>query len=623
MRRLTLLLLLPISLAACDDGVGPASAESVGQPEIGARDLATSAASSAQSIPGQYIVVFRDAVGDPSGLARRLAAQHGGSVRFTYQHALKGFSAELPEAAVEALGRNPNVAFIEPNGRVWAVGSQTNPPWGLDRIDQRDGLDNTYSHGFDGTGVAAYILDTGIRISHTDFGGRAAYGYDAVDNDPDAGDCNGHGTHVAGTVGGGTYGVAKNVQLFAVRVLDCNGSGTWEGVIAGIDWVTGHHTNGPAVANMSLSGGANSAVDQAVQNSIADGVFYALAAGNGNFVGRPQDACSSSPARTPEAATVGATDSGDNEASFSNYGTCVDILAPGVGVTSAWIDSDSDVNTISGTSMAAPHVAGAAVLYLDANPDADPATVVGALTSNATANAIALHRSSRRNHTPNLLLYTGFIGDGGGGGDPGNNPPTADFTFTTSDLRADFTDASSDPDVSGSIVAWDWDFGDGTGTSTVQDPSYTYGSGGTYNVTLAVTDNDGATDEIAKSVTVSTSGGATGTHVSDLDGAGVNNGKIWDAIVTVRVHDASEAALDGATVSGSWSGFGGGTVIRGSCTTGSTGSGACTVRVNGMRKNNGPVTFTVTGVDSGDYTASDNHDPDGDSDGTTIVVSKP
>jgi len=416
MRRVSVLVLLPFAFGACNDGTVPSAPDSSTEPVPSA-----SGDIQAQVIPGQYIVVFRDDVADPPGLANRLVRQQGGSLRFTYQYAIKGFSAELPEKAVDALRRNPNVAYIEPNGRVWAVGSgsQTDLPgglWGLDRIDQRDGLDGSYSYTHDGTGVTAYIIDTGILTTHEQFSGRATSGWDFVDDDNDASDCNGHGTHVAGTVGGTTYGVAKNVKLVAVRVLDCNGSGTWDGVIAGIDYVTDQHLNvigGPSVANMSLSGGGNTAVDDAVRNSTnppnqAAGVFHSVAAGNGNFVGRPQDACGVSPARVSEAATVGATESDDDEASFSNYGTCVDILAPGVGVLSAG-------GTKSGTSMAAPHVAGAAALYLDANPGERPDVVLTALTSKASIDKIKLHRSSSRNGTPNLLLYTGSLND---------NPPS-------------------------------------------------------------------------------------------------------------------------------------------------------------------------------------------------------
>ena len=403
MRRASTLVLLPLAFGACNDGTVPSAPDSSTEPVLSA-----SGDIQAQVIPGQYIVVFRDDVADPPGLANRLVRQQGGSLRFTYQYAIKGFSAELPEKAVDALRRNPNVAYIEPNGRVWAVGSpQINPPWGLDRIDQPDGLDGLYSYTPDGTGVTAYILDTGILDTHTDFGGRASVGEDVIGDGQNGIDCNGHGTHVAGTVGGSTYGVAKNVDLVAVRVLDCGGNGTWDGVVAGIDWVT-NDASGPSVANMSLSGGANSAVDAAVTSSVAAGVFYSVAAGNGNFVGRPQNACGVSPARVSEAATVGATESDDDEASFSNYGTCVDILAPGVGVLSAG-------GTKSGTSMAAPHVAGAAALYLDANPGERPDVVLTALTSKASIDKIKLHRSSSRNGTPNLLLYTGSLND---------NPPS-------------------------------------------------------------------------------------------------------------------------------------------------------------------------------------------------------
>ena len=349
-----------------------------------------------------------------------------------------------------------------------------------------------------GTGVTAYIIDTG----HPDqppwsSAGRASYGYDAVDGSLPADDCHGHGTHVAGTVGGTTYGVAKGVSLVAVRVLDCAGSGTWSGVIAGIDWVTGAHAAGaPAVANMSLGGGANTAVDDAVRNSIADGVSYAIAAGNGNTVGIAQDACKYSPARVTEAMTIGATDSSDRKASWSNYGGCVDWFAPGVGITSAWKTSDTATNTISGTSMATPHTAGVAALYLQVNPGASPQAVRDALYA-ATTKGIVTSSNTANNH----LLYSLF--DAGGGG--GNAAPTAAFTYSCTDLTCAFHDTSSDSD--GTIAAWSWTFGDGR-TSTEQNPSYTYGTGGTYTVTLTVTDDGGATGTTSQSVTVSAPSGA-------------------------------------------------------------------------------------------------------------------
>jgi subtilisin family serine protease len=222
--------------------------------------------------------------------------------------------------------------------------------------------------------VKAYVIDTGIRFSHTQFGGRAVTGYDAIDGGS-ADDCNGHGTHVAGTIGGSTYGVAKSVQLVGVRVLNCSGSGSTSGVIAGVDWVTGNHAAGQAaVANMSLGGGASSALDSAVQRSINDGVSYAVAAGNGDFLGRQQNACNYSPARVAAAMTISATDSSDRKASWANYGSCVDWFAPGVSITSAWHSSITATRTISGTSMATPHTAGVAALYLQSNPSASPST---------------------------------------------------------------------------------------------------------------------------------------------------------------------------------------------------------------------------------------------------------
>jgi subtilisin family serine protease len=251
--------------------------------------------------------------------------------------------------------------------------------------------------------VTAYVIDTGIRLNHADFGGRARTGYDAVDGGS-ADDCNGHGTHVAGTVGGATYGVAKGVSLVAVRVLNCAGSGTNAGVIAGIDWVTANHQAGqPAVANMSLGGGASTAVDSAVSRSISDGVSYAVAAGNGNVVGTPQNACNYSPARVTAALTVAATDRSDRPASFSNYGSCVDLFAPGVNITSDWYSGTTATKAISGTSMSTPHVTGVAALYLQGHPAAGPATVASAIKAATTKNKVPTTRTAN-----NDLLFSNY-----------------------------------------------------------------------------------------------------------------------------------------------------------------------------------------------------------------------
>jgi subtilisin family serine protease len=357
------------------------------------------------AIPQHYIVVL-DVDVDTAGVARdtslalrladELTTAYGGLVTNIYDSALNGFSAQMTEAEALTLSNDPRVRFVEEDSIMEASVTQSNPPWGLDRLGQRDlPLNQAYSYTTTGAGVNVYIIDTGIRRTHTQFGGRAFAGFDAIGDGQNTNDCNGHGTHVSGTVGGSTFGVAKGVRLFAVRVLSCGGSGSNSGVIAGVNWVTSNHID-PAVANMSLGGGASTALDTAVRNSIAAGVTYAVAAGNSNT-----NAANSSPARVAEAITVGSSTINDARSSFSNFGSVVDIFAPGSSIQSAWFTSNTATATLSGTSMASPHVAGVAARVLQGNPGASPATVRNEIVNNATLN----HLSGIPTGTANRLLF--------------------------------------------------------------------------------------------------------------------------------------------------------------------------------------------------------------------------
>lgn len=368
-----------------------------------APNLLNSAIDSSQAkgiIKNQYIVILNKDIGPAKDFAQNIAKQHGGRVLQSYDSALKGFAIYLPDTAgtafIEAMKKNPQVLSVE-NDTVVNIDAttQSNPDWGLDRIDQKAlPLNSTYSYSQTGSGTTAYIVDTGILSTHQEFSGRVLNGYTAISDGNGTTDCNGHGTHVAGTVGGTTYGVAKSVRLVPVRILGCDGSGASSNVIAGLDWILKNGSK-PAVVNMSLGGAASSSLDSAVENLYNNGYVMVVAAGNSNT-----DACTSSPARTSNAITVAATDNTDTRASYSNYGSCVDIFAPGSQINSSWIGSNTATKVLNGTSMATPHVVGVVAEMLQSTPTATPQTISANLLNQATSNVVKNPSGS-----PNRLLY--------------------------------------------------------------------------------------------------------------------------------------------------------------------------------------------------------------------------
>ena len=484
-------------------------------------------------IKGQYIVVLKDNAASlaserssltrVSAVARNMATQHRARLVRSYDNVLRGFVVRADDRSLARLLADPRVAYVEEDGIVSINATQTTATWGIDRVDQRDlPLNQTYNYDTTASGVHAYVIDTGLLGTHSQFSNRVGNGWGAISDGRGTTDCNGHGTHVAGTLGGSTYGVAKGVTIHPVRVLGCDGTGSFSGIIDGMDWVASNHTK-PAVANMSLGGGATQSVDDAVTRLHNAGVTVVVAAGNNNA-----SACNYSPARAAAAITVGSTTNTDARSSFSNYGSCLDIYGPGSNILSAWYTSTTATNTISGTSMASPHVAGVAALYLASNPNATPTQVRNAIVNNATSNKVTDAGSG----SPNKLLYSLF----------GDTPPPGSYSISGTITN------SSGAGISGVTVS------NGSTTATTNS-SGTYTLTGLANATYTLTPSlSGYTfSPASRSVTVN------GNNVSGVDFTGTadNNGgsQTYTNANNVTIYDnwtvTSPITVSGRTGNGS------------------------------------------------------------------------